>query len=83
MQSKIDFVSGNTNRSLMKMFIPLCLAMTLTMLYNMVDSFWVGNMLGEHGMSALTAGTAIVLIMNSFAMGMGNGICLQAVCRDI
>ena len=74
MKSKIDFVNGNTNRSLMKMFIPLCLAMTLTMLYNIVDSFWVGNMLGEHGMSALTAGTAIVLIMNSFAMGMGNGI---------
>lgn len=74
MKSNTDFVNGDTKRSLLKMFIPLCLAMTLTMLYNMVDSFWVGNMLGEHGMSALTAGTAIVLIMNSLAMGMGNGL---------
>ena len=74
MKGNTDFVNENTYRSLLRMFIPLCLAMTLTMLYNMVDSFWVGNMLGEHGMSALTAGTAIVLIMNSLAMGMGNGI---------
>jgi len=74
MKSNTDFVNGDTKRSLLKMFIPLFLAMTLTMLYNMVDSFWVGNMLGEHGMSSLTAGTAIVLIMNSLAMGMGNGI---------
>ena len=74
MKSKIDFIEGNTRKNLMKMFIPLFLAMTLTMLYSMVDGLWVGNMLGENGMSALTAGTALVLIMNSLAMGMGNGI---------
>ena len=74
MKSKIDFINGNTTKSLMKMFIPLLAAMTLTMLYSIVDSFWVGNMLGEHGMSALTAGTAIVLLINSLSMGMGNGI---------
>jgi len=55
------------------MFTPLFMAMILTMIYSMVDSFWVGNMLGEHGMSALTAGTAIVLILNSLSIGMGNG----------
>lgn len=74
MKSKIDFINGNTTKSLMKMFIPLLAAMTLTMLYSIVDSFWVGNMLGEHGMSTLTAGSAIVLLMNSLSMGMGNGI---------
>jgi putative MATE family efflux protein len=74
MKDNTDFVNENTYCSLLKMFIPLCLAMTLTMLYSMVDSFWVGNILGENGMSALTAGTAIVLVMNSLAMGMGNGI---------
>lgn len=74
MKSKIDFINGKTRSSLIKMFVPLFLAMTLTMIYNMVDNFWVGNMLGKSGMSALTAGTAIVLIMNSLSMGMGNGI---------
>jgi putative MATE family efflux protein len=73
-KSKIDFINGKTNSCLVKMFIPLLMAMTLMMIYNMVDSFWVGNMLGEQGLSALTAGTAIVLIMNSLAMGVGNGV---------
>lgn len=74
MKLNIDFVKGNTKKSLIKMFVPLLMAMTLTMIYSMVDSLWVGNLLGEHGLSALTAGTAIVLIMSSLSMGTGNGI---------
>ncbi len=74
MNSKIDFINGKTGKALIKMFMPIFAAMTLTMVYSMVDSLWVGNLLGEHGMSALTAGTAIVIILNSIAMGMGNGI---------
>ena len=65
----------------MKLFIPLMLAMTLTMAYSMVDSLWVGNLLGEAGMSALTASTAIVLIMNSLSMGVGNGVSVMIAQR--
>ena len=74
MKSKIDFINGETTESLLKLFIPLMLAMTLTMAYSMVDSLWVGNLLGEAGMSALTASTALVLVMNSLSMGVGNGV---------
>lgn len=74
MKSNIDFINTNTTKALLKLFIPLMLAMTLTMAYSMVDSLWVGNLLGEAGMSALTASTAIVLIMNSLSMGVGNGV---------
>ena len=74
MKSKIDFINGKTTESLLKLFIPLMLAMTLTMAYSMVDSLWVGNLLGEAGMSALTASTALVLVMNSLSMGVGNGV---------
>ena len=77
MKTKIDFIGGNTTKSLLKLFIPLMMAMTLTMMYSMVDSLWVGNMLGEKGMSALTAGTAIVLIMNSLSMGVRNGVAVM------
>lgn len=74
MKSNIDFIGENTTKSLLKLFVPLMLAMTLTMAYSMVDSLWVGNLMGEAGMSALTASTAIVLIMNSLSMGVGNGV---------
>ncbi len=74
MKSNIDFINTNNTKALLKLFIPLMLAMTLTMAYSMVDSLWVGNLLGEAGLSALTASTAIVLIMNSLSMGVGNGV---------
>ena len=74
MKTKTDFVNGVTKRSLLSLFIPLMLAMTLTMAYSIVDGLWVGNMLGENGISALTASSAIILILNSLAMGAGNGV---------
>lgn len=76
MNSKIDFLEGNTRKSLLKMVIPLLCAMILTMAYNLVDSLWVGNILGETGYAALTNSTAIVLILSAIAMGASNGIAI-------
>ena len=74
MKSKIDFVNGNTKKSLLMMVIPLLAAMILTMAYNLVDSLWVGNLLGESGYAALTNSTAIVLILSAIAMGCSSGV---------
>ena len=41
MKLNIDFINGKTNKSLIKMFIPLLMAMTLTMIYSMVFAFAV------------------------------------------
>jgi putative MATE family efflux protein len=76
MKSKIDFVNGNTKKSLILMVMPLLAAMILTMAYNLVDSLWVGNLLGETGYAALTNSTAIVLILSAIAMGCSNGIAI-------
>lgn len=76
MKSRIDFVGGNTKKSLLTMVIPLLLAMILTMAYNLVDSLWVGNLMGEKGYAALTNSTAIVLILSAIAMGASNGIAI-------
>lgn len=59
------------------MVFPLLVSMILMMAYNLVDSIWVGNLLGEQGYAALTSGTSIILILNSIAMGAGNGISIQ------
>lgn len=74
MKSKIDFVNEKTGRSLIRMVTPLLIAMFLTMAYNLVDSLWVGNLLGENGYAALTDSTALILILNAIAMGAGNGV---------
>lgn len=74
MNTKIDFIKGNTKKCLLAMTIPMIMAMLLNMAYNLVDSLWIGNLLGEKAYAALTNSTPIILILTSIAMGATNGI---------
>lgn len=74
MPTKIDFIGGNTRRCLMAMALPMIAAMFLNMAYNLVDSLWIGNLLGETAYAALTNLTPIILILTSVAMGATNGV---------
>lgn len=76
MNTKIDFVKGKTSKCLMFMFLPVMAAMFLNMAYNVVDSLWIGNLLGEKAYAALTSSTPIVLILCSIAMGSTNGVAI-------
>src|SRR5699024_5563256 len=76
MDTKIDFINGNTKKSLGLMVLPLMAAMFLNMAYNLVDSLWIGNLLGETAYAALTNSTPIILILHAVAMGMGNGVAI-------
>lgn len=86
MPAKIDFIGGNTKRCLMTMALPMLAAMFLNMMYNLVDSLWIGNLLGETAYAALTNSTPVILILTSVAMGATNGMSIllsQAVgARD-
>ena len=74
MPAKIDFLEGNTKRGLLSMALPLMAAMFLNMAYNLVDSLWIGNLLGETAYAALTNATPIILLLTSVAMGATNGV---------
>lgn len=74
MPTKIDFIGGNTKRCLMAMALPMIAAMFLNMMYNLVDSLWIGNLLGKTAYAALTSSTPVVLILTSVAMGATNGV---------
>lgn len=74
MPTKINFIGGNTKRCLMTMALPMITAMFLNMMYNLVDSLWIGNLLGETAYAALTNSTPIILILTSVAMGATNGV---------
>ena len=58
----------------MTMVLPMIAAMFLNMMYNLVDSLWIGNLLGETAYAALTNSTPIILILTSVAMGATNGV---------
>lgn len=77
MTIKLDFIGGNTRRCLFAMALPMIAAMFLNMMYNLVDSLWIGNLLGETAYAALTNSTPIILILTSIAMGATNGISIS------
>ncbi len=74
MTTRIDFINGNTKRCLMAMATPMIAAMFLNMMYNLVDSLWIGNLLGEMAYAALTNSTPVILVLTSVAMGVTNGV---------
>lgn len=71
---KIDFINQPTRQALFLMVLPLMAAMILNMAYNLVDSLWIGNLMGERAMAALATSTPLILLLNSFAMGATNGL---------
>lgn len=76
MNKNIDFVNGNTKKCLIEMSVPMIIAMFLNMAYSLVDSLWIGNLLGEQAYAALTNSTPIILILTSIGMGATNGLAI-------
>ncbi|OUP85821.1 MATE family efflux transporter [Lachnoclostridium sp. An169] len=73
-KNEIDFISDDTKKCLLMVALPMMAAMFLNMAYNLVDSLWIGNLMGETAYAALTSSTPIILILNSIAMGATNGV---------
>lgn len=74
MQQTYNFIEEPTKKALLRMFLPMMAGMVLNFVYNIVDSLWVGNMLGDNALAALTSATPIVTLMFSFGMGITNGM---------
>lgn len=74
MKKDYNFIKDDTKKTLFKMFIPMMIGMILNLAYNLVDSLWVGNLLGDTALAALTNVTPIITLLFSFAMGITNGM---------
>lgn len=74
MNQNYNFISAPTKKALLRLFLPMMAGMILNFAYNIVDSLWVGNLLGDEALAALTSATPIVTLMFSFGMGVTNGM---------
>lgn len=74
MNQNYNFINEPTKKALFRMFLPMMAGMILNFAYNIIDSLWVGNLLGDHALAALTSATPIVTLMFSFGMGITNGM---------
>lgn len=76
MDSKIDFVQENTKKTLFIMYMPMLVGAVLNISYNLVDSLWIGNILGKNALAALGNSTPIVFLLTAIGMGATNAVAI-------
>ncbi|HEX4007271.1 MAG TPA: MATE family efflux transporter [Acidobacteriaceae bacterium] len=71
-----DYTSGDLNRSIVLLAIPMVLEMCLESLFAVVDTFWVGR-LGANAVA--TVGLTEVMLALAFAIGLGLSLSTTAM----
>ena len=67
-----DLTTGSVPKTLLTFSMPLFLSGLLQMVYNMVDMIVVGQMVGTSGLSAVSVGGEILMLITFIAMGFSN-----------
>ena len=70
----IDFTQGNIKSNILQMYMPLYIAYFCSALYDIIGSFWVGSLLGEKALAAMSASFPCVMLFSALAMGATNGV---------
>src|SRR5690625_4621602 len=67
-----DFTEGNIWRQLIVFSSPIILTDLLQVSYQIVDSLWIGNLLGAAALGAVAVSGTIVFTVLSFVIGLNN-----------
>ena len=63
----------NNSREFFKYVVPSVIALTLSGIYAIVDGFFVGNTIGDNGLSAINIAYPIVAVLQALGTGIGMG----------
>lgn len=66
----LELTSGNVNKGLIKLVVPMILANLLNIAYNIVDTIWIGQMVGSGGLGAIAVSFPIILMLLAIASGI-------------
>ena len=72
MRKQHDFTEGNILKQVIVFSGPIMLTNLLQTSYQVVDSLWIGNLLGAHALGAVTVSSAIIFTVLSFVIGLSN-----------
>ncbi|MBQ9412840.1 MAG: MATE family efflux transporter [Oscillospiraceae bacterium] len=67
-----DLTTGSVTKTLLRFALPLFLSGLLQMVYNMVDMVVVGRFVGTQGLSAVSIGGEVLMLITFVAMGFSN-----------
>lgn len=65
-----DTTEGNVFQKMMVIVIPMLLGNFLNVFYNIVDSIWIGQIVGDLGLAAIAVSFPILMVLMSIAMGI-------------
>ena len=65
-----DLTKGNLLKNMAVLLIPLVLTMLLNSIYNIIDGIWIGNLIGEDGVSAITNCYPLTILVTAIANGI-------------
>lgn len=68
-----DLINGPVGRTILELAGPMVFGMAAVILFNVVDTFWVGR-LGALELAAMSFTFPVVFLVMSIAMGMGVGV---------
>lgn len=72
MKKQYDFTKGNIGKQLIMFSGPILLANLLQTSYQIIDSLWVGNLLGANALGAVAISSTILFVVLSFVIGLNN-----------
>ena len=66
----IELTEGNVVKGLINLVVPMILGNLLNIAYNIVDTIWIGQMIGPKGLGAIAVSFPIILVLQSIASGV-------------
>ena len=81
MHKGVQTLLGNPKKAIMKLAVPMMLAMSLQTIYNFVDALWVSG-LGSDSLSAIGFVFPFFMMIMGISMGLGIGAS-SAISRKI
>ena len=64
-----DFTTGSIKKHILKFAIPMVIGLFLTMGYTIINTIWIGNLLGKDAMAAASVSFPITFILIAIASG--------------
>ncbi len=81
MSKPFDFTEGNLLKQMIAFSIPIFLTNILQISYQLVDSMWVGKLVGSHALGAVAISGSVLFAVLSFIIGI-NGATLTVLSQQ-
>ncbi|WP_160692366.1 MATE family efflux transporter [Clostridium sp. C2-6-12] len=69
-----DFTTGSIKKHILKFAIPMVIGLFLTMGYTIINTIWIGNLLGKDAMAASSVSFPITFILIAIAAGSTSAV---------